>query len=257
MSEIIASEGGHWYDENGYLVSSVPLKKPAADGRTTTEPTIRHARLLHLFPSVTTIGRIQSEPGLNRFLINRALKYGFEHRELADFDALLKAYNEFSSKPSDRGTLLHGGMERLLQNEGNSEDAAAIKAHSIFQEWLDKNSIARIGVESSFCNRHLGYAGKVDFRGKYESGMFATVDFKFVQKARAPLDKECVQGTAYNHGLGTPDAEFHNFLFLESTGELVEHKHWAKDDLEWGWDVFQKAFELWCSYNMYDPRKVA
>lgn len=256
MTEQIASEGGHWYHPDGVPCTEVPLKKPAKDGRTTTSPTIKHARLLGLLPSVTTVYKIKSEPGLTRWLIGRALKYGFDNRNLETVDALLEAYEKEASKPSDRGTLLHAGMERLLTGRFlDVEDMAAIKAHTIFSDWLLEYRAKRVGVESSFGNPALGFGGKVDFIGEREDKRFV-VDFKFVQKERAPLDKECVQGAAYNVGLGNPDGEFHNFLFLESTGELVEHKTWTREELLWGWDVFSAAYELWVKYNDYDPREI-
>lgn len=259
-----ASESGHWYYGDGSPCESVPLKKPASDGRTTTKPNLGHAKKtlgfapeLRLYPSVTTVWGIKNEQGLNKFLIDRALEFGYLNHHLPTLEDLIKAYSEYASKPSDRGTICHAVMEQMLRGEQVTVyDEAAIRAYEQFKAWMDSNGISPIDFEHSFCNIHLGYGGKLDFLGENKDHVRHVVDFKFVQKPRKPLDKECVQGASYVNGLCIPmhDMVFHNFLFLESTGELVECKRWDVDDLAWGFEAFKKAYDLWAMYNCYDPR---
>lgn len=82
----ISSEGGHWYRATGKglaePVYDVPLKKPVkeADGsiRTTTTPTVRHAREMGLLRSVTSVIKMLANDGLNKWLLDKALKFGYE-----------------------------------------------------------------------------------------------------------------------------------------------------------------------------------
>lgn len=257
-TEVLASEGGHWYFADGKPCESVPLKKPTKDGRTTTSPTLRHAKSgIEIFPSVTTIWKIKSEPGLTKWLIDRALRFGYENHHLPTVEDVIKHYQEFSDKPSDRGTVCHALMEQLIRGEAVAqEDAAVTKAYSYVYGWLQTSSIKVVDNERSFCHPELGWGGKTDFLGELPNGDPIVVDFKFVQKARAALDKECIQGAAYLAGMGIMlFGSFHNILFNESTGELVEHKVWSKEELAWGLDAFLKAYELWVTYNQFDPRK--
>ena len=68
MKTGVASEGGHWYTRSGEPCYEMPLKKPAADGRTHTPTTLRHARIHNLLWSITTVGGSADKPNLTRLV---------------------------------------------------------------------------------------------------------------------------------------------------------------------------------------------
>ena len=61
-----AAESGHWYKADGTPAYTV-LAKSGAERPTT----LRDARTLNLYPSVTTIIRLAAAPGLERWKLNQ------------------------------------------------------------------------------------------------------------------------------------------------------------------------------------------
>ena len=115
----IASESGHWYDEAGQTAYEVPYADPKKGMRATT---IRDAKKLNLFPSVTTVMSIMDKPGLNRWkqmnMLESALTLPALEGESLDSYAkrVIEDAAETGRKAAQRGTDIHGSLERSFQD---------------------------------------------------------------------------------------------------------------------------------------------
>ena len=90
--------------------------------------TLRDARKLGLVPSVTTILRCAEKPGLRRYFDRMMWEAACTTPRLPDqsdedhFNACLDWADEHSRLAREKGTEIHGAIEKWLRNEGVTED---------------------------------------------------------------------------------------------------------------------------------------
>lgn len=243
-----ASESGHWYDREGNPVYQVEAKKGGM-----RDTTLRDARVLKLYPSVTTIIKVAAAPGLERWKMNQAVMSALTHPGLqgtdADIDLILRDAAEQGRKAAERGTNIHAAIQGHYEGESPSEEMmpfvqAAIKAVG--------NGVW--DAEASF-SHPLGYGGKVDL--STVSGVGRVIDFK--TKEFGPEDKmagwpeQAMQLAAYRVGLGMPKATCANvFVSVTNPGLAVVHE-WSEEELAKGWEKFQCLLSYWQIEKGYKP----
>lgn len=183
-------ESGHWYDPtNSKLVLSVPYADPRQGLRPTT---LRDARKLGLFPSVTTILNILDKPGLRQWSLERAVTAALtrprplfqpeDTRELVK--EVLEAADEYKNWAADFGTKVHLGLSVSLgmsemvpfpDEIANEPDVLEV-VHHFFTDWFHTAGLVCEKSEHSFISS-LGYAGTVDFFGTWNNKP-CILDFK-------------------------------------------------------------------------------
>jgi hypothetical protein len=241
-----ASEGHHWYRPDGTPCYEVPAKKGGMRATTITD-----ARKFGLVPSVTTIIRCASAPSLEAWKIEQnvlaALTLPRLEGELdADFVKRVKEDGrETARKAAERGTDIHGAIERVLLGEDGGEwtdhanaglrAAAAIAGE---QAWSSEKSFAH----------PEGFGGKVDLHSPEWVIDFKTKEFSDVSKV-ALYDEHFMQIAAYRYGLGIHDAAG-GIVFVSATVPgLATLLPVAEKDLERGWKMFLCLLGYWQAKN--------
>lgn len=250
MATEFATEAGHWYRPDGSAAYTVTGK----NGRE-RNTTLRDARELGLYPSVTSILKLEAKPQLTNWLVQQAALAcitlprfpgedddQFIKRALADGQAQ-------ANKARERGTLIHGYIERGIG--GDTLDDIDGFDRSIVDhvlQWLSVNFHGYTwSPERSFACKE-GYGGKLDLYGECgDSTMIA--DFKvkadIIEGKRLAYDEHATQLGAYVNGLGKPKARCIN-LFVSSTvpGLIVPVEH-SQADIDTGWAVFSHLLAIW------------
>lgn len=213
----LASEGGHWYSQDGtpaYEITGANGKQRAV--------TLRDARKLQLLPGFSSIARLEDKPALTQWKINQALMAALtlpriSGETLEQFKGRCELDMEAQSKAArERGTALHAALEAWYEYGTVSEENAPYVMPAV--EWL-MLEFADAGwvAEKSFACA-LGYGGKTDL---YAPGV-ALVDFKFKDfsdpdKVKG-YDEHEMQLHAYSHGLGEVPGSCRLInLFISST----------------------------------------
>lgn len=247
MSQTFATEGGHWYASDGTPVYEVQAAKGGM--RPTT---LRDARKLNLYPSVTAICGSASNPGLDAYKRRQLLESAYTApAEIAGlpFEDWAKAVqadaDQHALEARDRGTAIHAEVEQGFRDGigGAYYSAAASALWGAFgsQPWAEERSFA--------CE--AGYGGKVDLHAPGFVVDFKTTDD--LEKAKRPVDSYVWQLAAYRHGLGMPDARC-ALVYLHRDKAEARMVEVEEGDLRAGWAVFEALLNLWQTIRGYTPR---
>ena len=242
-----AAESGHFYHADGTTAYEVV----GANGKT-RPTTIRDARKLNLYPSVTTIIRLMDAPGLTRW---KMTQFGLACLTLTKLpDESLDAFMERAAKDSQeegkkaaaRGEYIHGGIERHHRGEPVDPELLpwvqvatdAIESLCGPQKWSAERSFAA----------PLGYGGKVDLHSSEW-----VLDIKTKDDDKADLyDEHFCQLRAYAVGLGIPDARC-GIVFVNRREPKAAAVEASKDDLDKGEAMFRALLALHQAKNRYKP----
>lgn len=180
MSEGIVRErlSGHWYTADAKPCHTVVGKN--GKERSTT---LRDARQMGLFPSVTTILKTLAAPQLTRWLVENAIIAAVttERRDDEDETAFAKRIaeeaGEVAGNAADFGTRFHAMMEDLLT--GNTDPAVdddLLPYLPFAREWIEGNVAEVISAEQVIVGD--GYAGTADLLAVTHDGAKVLFDFK-------------------------------------------------------------------------------
>lgn len=259
-SKTYASESGHFYWPDGRPCYEQPCKSRPGEMRSTT---LKDARKLGLYPSVSGILSIQSKPGLDNWKKEQVARAAWALPNQLDYelekpfvDAVLELAESQMSKARDLGTEIHGAIERYLRDVlefGSTEDpcnaysahiSAAISALMDFGAWGHP-----FRAERSFASP-LGYGGCLDFCTDTHIS-----DFKCVDSLEKKLDypERCAQLAAYSMGVHNKMVRCANVFISTSEPGQYLLREWTMDELEWGWNLFMACKHLWEVSNRYIP----
>lgn len=245
-----ASQAGHWYKPDGLPAYTI-IGKNGKERNTT----LRDARELGLYPSVTSILELEAAPALTNWMINQAALacITLPRLEGEDDDSFIKRALDDSrqqaKKAAERGTYLHGLLETAIRPELR-RDVPDSEAHIIAPclEWLDASFPNYTWhPERSFACVH-GFGGKLDLYG--EKGDEAVIlDWKFkddiIPGKKLAYDNHSTQLGAYAYGLGRPKARCVNLFISSSIPGLIVPHEWSAADINCGWEVFSHLLAIW------------
>lgn len=265
----------HWYDSEGN-----PRHFEGKDGKATT---LREARKLNLYPSVTTIGNIKAKFALTNWLQEEVAMTAAEllldclsvdgdlriyldtetDREWAK--SVVKASREKTMAKADEGADIHDILEKFqidpysqaaIENEG--------MCHAVAECIMENTGLGLHGdfySETRFCKKSEGYAGMCDLHSKHINGEYLLGDQKdewvIDYKSKDTVDaktrgfpEQAEQLAAYAHGLGRPRARIANiFISREDPTQVKFFEH--KDPL--AWERFRHGLMLWQVTNKFGP----
>jgi hypothetical protein len=253
MTEI-ATEGGHWYREDGSPRYTIIGK----NGRE-RPTTLRDARRLGLLPSVSGIMDCADKPALNNWKIDQHLLKAHSHpaQEGEEFDAyklrLKRAAREEMDKAPDLGSLIHGCIEKNLMKQydyNRTYEKHVNSAVAALSKWCD--GLVGLRAEKSFAHR-LGYGGKVDASKWGFVADFKTKDFT-ADALPQTWDNHALQLSAYREGLEMSRARCAIIYVSTKVPGLTHTVEIAPDDLERGWEMFRALLSYWQFKNRYIPR---
>ena len=260
---------GHWYTKDG---------KPqhTTEGKPTT---LRHARKLNLFPSVTTVMDIVDKPGLNVWkqnqlydacwaIIPEVVESGFrtpkelEGAAVAQKGKTLALAREIGKTAAELGTEIHGAFEEYFKTGTCTRDefipiCAALKLY-IEAEYGQIDS-----CEVSFTSGEFGYGGCIDIIGTNPATDekflldLKTKDFVKEQKVKSFVwDSHIMQLAAYSNGVDAPRTTTLGNVFIstndEDFGEIKHYTH-SQKEAQRGWDMFLTLLIFWQIQKKYGP----
>jgi hypothetical protein len=248
------SEGGHWYTTTGE--SCYEVEKVGGGLRPTT---LRDARKLNLYPSVTGIMAELAAPALEMWKIKQAVtaSRGMRKRkDETDDQFAIRANAKAKEKLKDRasqGTNTHDNMERYFLGEEYDERYNPMITN--MNETLDKAGFGGVpwGAEKSFATD--GFGGKVDLHADCDDDTQVVLDFKTKEDWKvAPkcFENHYMQIAAYRYGLGMARARGF-IMFLNEATHAVHLVEIKEKDLQKGWAMFSACLLLWQAKRGYYP----
>jgi hypothetical protein len=250
LKDSFAAQSGHWYRPDGKPAYEIE----GANGRL-RPTTLRDARKLGLYPSVTTILKAAAAPGLERWKIGNAILSALTlprsegESDESYIDRIVRDSEEQARKARDTGTEIHGAIEKHYLGRMHDDDPWTAHAYAAREEVEKWAGPVTWDAERSFSSR-LGYGGKLDL-----SCDGFLVDFKTTDK---PLDGLKLwpdhrrQLAAYRMGLWMPKARC-AICYASSAAPGARLIELGQDELVQGWDEFRALLEFWRAANNYFP----
>jgi len=255
--KLIQEKAAHWYTASGEPMYEVKAKSRVG----MKAVTLREARELKLYPSVTTILQVINKPALEAWKIEQGIMAAltlprlenepldiFAHRVVQDMDSQV-------SDAADFGSQIHAGIEQMLL--GNMADAVMpnVELHPYLEhveQWIKANVVKVHAVEKIVVHPS-GYAGKLDLHCELKDVGEAVVDFKTqgIKNRKAVFyDEWPLQLVAYAGALETlKGVRLVSVVVNSKQPEPVQTQMWTGDY----WYIFLSAFNLWKYLKDYDP----
>ena len=261
----------HWYFPDGTPLHEVPR----ADGKGERPTSLRDARKLGLFPSVTNVLGVISNPGLAAWKQEQAILAALtlpRHEDESLDDFARRVVTDMASEvksAADRGSAVHAAIEGYAQGGWLPEDKEIARLFEPARQWFDAEVIQVHSVEIAAGNPEWGYAGRVDLVATLRSsGRPTVIDFK-TQKTRRdkagnfkPLlhDTWPLQLEAYRQALicrdkGLADAAIASVVIGSTEPVPVVVKVWDDADKAGFFRAFLAARDLWVWQKNYCPVK--
>ena len=248
---------------------------PRADGKGERPTSLRDARKLGLFPSVTNVLSILAKPGLEAWKQEQAILAALtlprnEDEPLDDFAKRVVA--DMSSevgRAADLGSAVHAAIEGYAQGRWLPEDKEIARLFQPAREWFDAEVLAVHSVEIAAAHTEWGYAGRVDLVATLKStGRPTVIDFK-TQKTRRdkdgsfkpilhdtwPLQLEAYRQALASRDKGLANAAIASVVIGSSEPVPVVVKVWDDADKAGFFRAFLAARDLWVWQKNYCPVK--
>jgi len=252
---------GHWYKHDGTPVHRLPT----ADGRGERPTTIRDARRLGLYPSVTSILGVLAKPGLEKWKLNQvalaSLKTPKQAEESQDYwcNRVRSVAFEQVEQAADLGTMIHGALEAAMN--GESFDPELRPYVEPVLKWKAETGIEIIDREIRLVNHAEGFAGTADVLFRYGQQGIGILDYKTRKtkpgEAVVAYDNQAMQLAAYAATYWGPEnisrvLAANVFISTTEPGrmEVVKHESLLRD-----WQAFRLVASLWRYQRNYDPRE--
>lgn len=259
----------HWY-----FPDATPLHEvPRADGKGNRPTSLRDARKLGLFPSVTNVLGVIAKPGLDAWKQEQAILAALtlprtEDEPLDDFArrVLVDMTGEVG-RAADIGSAVHAAIEGYARGGWIPEDGDLAALFEPARRWFDEEVLQVHSVEIAAANLEWGYAGRVDLVATLKStGRPTVIDFK-TQKVRRdrngsfkpilhdtwPLQLEAYRRALVTRDRGLADAAIASVVIASSEPVPVVLHVWSDADKESFFRAFLAARELWVWQKNYCP----
>ncbi len=252
---------GHWYRADGTPVH----KLPTADGTGERPTTLRDAKRLGLFPSVTGILGILAKPGLEKWKLDQValacLRTPKTAAESEDYwcGRVRTAAFEQVEEAADLGTMIHGALELAMNGEAYADDLRPYVEPVL--KWKAETGIEIIAREVKLVNRQHGFAGTADVLFRYGRSGIGILDYKTRNtkpgEEVVSYDNQAMQLAAYGAtywGEENTGRLLAANVFISTTepGRVVVVKH---PDPTRDWQAFKLVAALWRYQKGYDPRQ--
>lgn len=250
----VATDSGHWYDEAGNPCYTLVGKNGNERGTT-----LRDARVMNLYPSVTTITKCAAAPGLVNWMVDQAIMAALtltrnpDESDEAYLARIKRDSKEQARKAAEKGSEIHGAIEKHFLGHTPSEEMwPHVQAATLnLKTWFGD---LQWDAERSFAHP-LGFGGKCDLHCKAER---IVVDFKgkdFTDPSECKqYDEHLMQGAAYLEGFGLREGgRFANVFISRNQPGLVCIVEAKPEEIARGWRMFRKLLEFWQEQNRYAP----
>ena len=247
-----ATESGHYYDAK----TGEPRYTITGKNGKLRNTTLRDARTLGLVPSVTTITKILDKPGLKPYFrkqmfdscLTTPRPVGMSDENF--YDECCKWANEHASLAAEKGTAVHGAIERHAQGKTvEPEYFAHVNAVEI--------ALEKVGIALSYGQSERSFAHPDGFGGKLDwSNETTVIDFKtkgeIKDEKKLVWDEHYMQLAAYAYGLSIVAPRCLNVFVGVTDCKIVVIEHDAAD-IARGLRMFKLCLFLWQEKNNYSP----
>ena len=244
-----------------------------ADGQGERSVTLRDARKVNAYPSVTNILSVLAKPALDAWKQEQAIlaaltlprldgesEDDFARRVVSDMTAQV-------SKAADLGTSIHAAAEVYAQSAALPENPEVRALFEPVRVWFDTD-VERIDrVETVVAHHEFGYAGTVDLVAKLRStGDWAVIDFKTQRIKRDakgvvkpgfyetwPLQLEAYRQAILHTCEGKQPADIVSVVIGSTEPVPVMPKVWPREELGAYWNAFVNVRNLWVFVKGYCP----
>lgn len=243
------SQAGHWYTRSGESAYTIVGKN--GKERNTT---LRDAREHNLVPSVTTILKCASSPGLEAWKQTQVLLSALtlpraeNEPEESWLQRVMTDSKETGRKAADRGTAIHAIVQSHYENKPSKDGYEFIRGT---EKALDDTFGVQKWISEEAFAHELGFGGKCDLHSK--AGIVVdlkTKEFEDPEKVQG-YDEHLMQLSAYRMGFGMPDAKCANVFISVNKPGLVKVQVWSEEELQKGWKMFQALLTYWQVKNNY------
>jgi hypothetical protein len=177
----MAAESGHWYKADG-----TPCYEIAGKDGTLRGTTLRDARKLNLYPSVTTVCSVLDKPGLKQYFRREMFSATATTPRLPSmtdedyFAECCKWADEHSMLAREAGTDVHASLEAHIKGKLAPQQHIGLCDHVVAE-------LLKVGVNLTTGKAERSFAHPAGFGGKIDaSGDGWVVDFK----SKKTLDKD-------------------------------------------------------------------
>lgn len=263
-------ESGHWYDANGNACHTQKCGPKAKNPTRAT--TIRDARKLKLFPSVTSILGILAKPQLERWKFRQITDAAYVHRRDMDEDTFFKSVCDSAfqqvTDAADAGTIIHDALEKLMKGlEFDQEQPVYLPQleHTFpvntftdpVSRFMEENAIEAISCEKTVVNKTHGFAGMVDLQMHSKMG-YGVLDYKTRKttpgKPCTPYETQPCQIAAYASTLWPEDIPIGCNLFISTTEPgRIEATWYTIKELEEQFEMFAALCKVWQTMKNFNP----
>ena len=261
----------HWYFPDGTPLHEVPR----ADGKGSRPTSLRDARKLGLFPSVTNVLSILAKPGLDAWKQEQAILAALtlpriEGETLDDFaKRVITDMHSEVGRAADLGSAVHAAIEGYAQGRWLPEDKEVARLFEPARQWFDAQVTQVHSVEIAAAHLEWGYAGRVDLVATLRStGRPTVIDFK-TQKTRRdkngyfkpilhdtwPLQLEAYHQALASRDKGLQDAAIASVVIGSTEPVPVVTQVWDDADKAGFFRAFLAARDLWVWQKNYCPVK--
>jgi hypothetical protein len=261
----------HWY-----LPCGLPFHEvERADGKGTRPSTLRDARKVGAYPSVTNVLSVLARPGLDAWKQEQAIiaALTLPRREGEAEDEFAKRVvadmGEQVVKAADLGTSIHAACEVYAQSKALPETPEIRALFEPVREWFDRE-VERIDrVEAVVTHAEFGYAGTADLVARLKStGSWAVIDFKS-QRLRLdakgnpkpllyevwPLQLEAYRQAILHAATGKQPLDNVSVVIASTEPAPVVARVWPREEQADYWRAFLSARDLWVWIKGYCPVK--
>lgn len=244
------AESGHWYTRDGEPMYTVEAK----DGyqRPTT---LRDARKLDLVPSVTTIIRCASSPGLEQWkqqqILMAALTMPPRLPDEKESDYISRIVNDAKQegiKAAEEGSDIHASIQSFYEGKSYRQD------HEPFVNGCHQELFKLFGKKSWIAEKSFshpsGFGGKVDLHAYNIVLDVKTKEFDHPDAVKG-YDEHLMQLAAYRLGLEMPAARCLNIFVSRSKPGMVKVIEWSEEDIQRGLVMFQSLLNYWQAKNAH------
>lgn len=268
MQQLIQREkAAHWYALNNNQWEAC-CDLPKKDGSGMKAVTLREARELLLFPSVTGVMDVLSKPALTAWLQEQSIlaaltlprlpgepEDAFAKRVVTDMQAQSDTARDFGSR-------IHDALARRLTGEVKSHLDLGIDAdiapfvRPAF-DWVADHVSKTILSETVVGCKEVGFAGRLDLEAEMADGLGPTIiDFKTQRiKGGKPVfyPEWAAQLAAYRRCRNNDLLRCLSVIIDSGTPGPVHVKCWGEAELHIGWETFVRCHWLWCATRGYWP----
>jgi hypothetical protein len=240
-------ESTHWYDKEGLPAYTLT----GANGKE-RNTTLRDARKLMLYPSVTSVLGVAAKPALENWKIDQALMSALTlprdpEESLDDFMKRAKWDAKQSSlNAAQRGTEIHADIEM-----GFVSNVPSV-AYTSVRESIDAIAVEEWVAEDSFSHKD-GFGGKIDlYGGNYVVDFKTKEGIKGKDPAKLVYDEHGMQLSAYAHGLGI-EKPTRVSVFVDREDTSIVLTHVWDDSHDRHLAMFLSLLNYWQLTKQYKP----